>query len=288
VLLARLDRVQQGVQDAVAALAVLVCLATLSLLLRVVAIHRALGCRRLVRVPDGKVDRLTSIHWMLTNVAVQLRGLRQETAARRLAVRGFAGRLRISSPLRLRLRRYMDRLQLRPPRASADDERRRATELLLDLLEEMRIPALSVHPFFRSLRVKHPDLVRELCLEALLPLLRSSNETVFSTAESCSRMYVIMDGTALYSCANAQLQWQTLHAGSWASEAALWTGWVHRGDLRATSDCLFLVLGAAGFAKVISGHRSAHAFAAQYARKFVEGLNRGAQNDVVDAGPVDF
>ncbi|CAK0853062.1 unnamed protein product, partial [Prorocentrum cordatum] len=41
-----------------------------------------------------------------------------------------------------------------------------------------------------------------------------------------------------------------------------------RGDLRATSDCLFLVLGAAGFAKVISGHRSAHAFAAQYARKF--------------------
>ncbi|CAK0853060.1 unnamed protein product, partial [Prorocentrum cordatum] len=187
VLLARLDRVQQGVQDAVAALAVLVCLATLSLLLRVVAIHRALGCRRLVRVPDGKVDRLTSIHWMLTNVAVQLRGLRQETAARRLAVRGFAGRLRISSPLRLRLRRYMDRLQLRPPRASADDERRRATELLLDLLEEMRIPALSVHPFFRSLRVKHPDLVRELCLEALLPLLRSSNETVFSTAESCSR-----------------------------------------------------------------------------------------------------
>jgi len=100
-------------------------------------------------------------------------------------------------------------------------------------------------------------------------------------------MYVIISGQVQYICASTQPQRQTLHSGRWVSEAALWTGWVHRGELRATSDCLLFALDASGFAKVISSHKSAHAFAAQYARKFVEGLNRGLQTDIVDAGPVD-
>merc|ERR1719446_937334 len=76
-----------------------------------------------------------------------------------------------------------------------------------------------------------------------------------------------------------------LYSGEWLSEAALWTSWVHRGDLRVVcsalvSDCLLFALDASGFARVVSSHKAAHVTAAAYARKFVEGLNKGPHTDL--------
>ena len=42
---------------------------------------------------------------------------------------------------------------------------------------------------------------------------------------------------------------KALGSGQWLSEAALWTGWVHRGELRTLCDCLFFGLEAAWFAR---------------------------------------
>jgi len=73
-----------------------------------------------------------------------------------------------------------------------------------------------------------------------------------------------------------------LYGGQWLSEAALWTSWVHRGELRVVTDSLLLALDASGFARVISSHKAAHLLAAAYARKFVESLNRGPQTDLTE------
>jgi len=248
---------------------------------------------------DGRVDKVTALHWSLTSMLVQLQGLRQEKASRRGVVRAFLSRHRISSALSIRVRRYIDHSQPQQVRESNAEMLRHASmELLVDLLEEMRVPALSLHPFFVNLRCKHPHLVRELCYEALEPILKIPEEVVFCAGEACTKMYVIISGVAQYTGhfllrdtppgTSPQLNRRRLHSGEWLSEAALWTGWVHRGELRTLSHCLLFALDASGFARVISSHKSAHAFAAGYARKFVEGLNRGLQTDLVEAGVVDM
>ncbi|CAJ1363588.1 unnamed protein product [Effrenium voratum] len=162
----------------------------------------------------------------------------------------------------------------------------------------MSAPPLMDHPFFRSFWNKHPKLQAQLCCEALVPVFHSAHEIVFTVGESCSMMYLIINGKAQYAAqlppprdspagtAGTQVR-KTLNSGQWLSEAALWTGWVHRGELHTLSDCVFFGLEAGRFARVISSQKAAHAFAASYARKFVEGLNRSIQSDITEAGPVD-
>lgn len=300
-LLARLECAVQSTQDMIGSASVSLCLGALKLTLRMVMLNHASPC---FRCGHGRsrgatqVDKLTSFHWSLTNMIVQLQGLQQEKVARHRAACEFLRRHHISSALSIRVRRHLDRSQPQQVRESnADALRRLTTELMVDLLEELRVPALSGHPFFANLRAKHPHLVRELCHKALEPMLKSPDEIVFYAGEACSRMYVIISGHAQY-CANVQPRdappgvgptqvRRMVHSGQWLSEAALWTGWVHRGELRAVTECLIFALDASGFARVISSHKSAHAYAATYARKFVESLNRGLQTDVVEAGPVD-
>merc|ERR1712224_328299 len=114
--------------------------------------------------------------------------------------------------------------------------------------------------------------------------LRSPDEVVFLAGDPCSRMYFVVSGQLQYTSyerpgtrrapEEAQSQ-RMLCSGDWLCEAALWTSWVHRGDLRVVSDCLLFALDASGFARVVSGHKAAHVSAAAYARRFVEGLNAG-------------
>lgn len=299
-LLARVRIAVQSLQDICSSSSVLLCLVVLQVWLRTVMFTHAIPCLRCGcgRARNaGQVDRATSLHWTLANLVVQLQGLRRERAARHKAVRDFLGRHRISSPLSVRVWHHVDRCQPERVRdANAAALRKLSAELVVDLLEEMRVPTFSAHPFFINLRTKHPHLVRELCHESLQPMLRGPDDIIFCAGEVCSRMYVIINGHVQY-CASVQqrdapagsapaLVKRTLHGGQWLSEAALWTGWVHRGELRGITDCLLVGLDATSFARIISSHKSAHAFAAAYARKFVEGLNRGLQTDLVEAGSV--
>lgn len=297
---ARVEWVVQSMQDTVSTISSVLCQGTLKVMHWLVLLNQAVPCLRCgfgrAKKP-GQVDNITRLHWTLANVTVQLQGLRRERAARHKAVHEFLSRHRISSLLSIRVRRHVDRSHPEQVKDSnVDSLRRHSTEIMVDLLEEMRVPAFSEHRFFVSLRAKHPHLVRELCHEAMQPMLKCPDEIIFCAGEVCSRMYIVVSGHVQY-CANVQqrdtvgagpaLVRRTLHGGKWLSEAALWTGWVHRGELRAVTDCLLFALDASGFARVISSHKSAHAFAAAYARRFVESLNQGLQTDIVEAGPID-
>eukprot|EP00928_Gymnodinium_smaydae_P081630 TRINITY_DN65110_c0_g1_i1.p1 TRINITY_DN65110_c0_g1~~TRINITY_DN65110_c0_g1_i1.p1 ORF type:complete len:358 (+),score=53.19 TRINITY_DN65110_c0_g1_i1:95-1168(+) len=283
------ERAAKAVQDLMTTIAVLTCIFLLKVGLRVVEVQRACCCC-CRSTHGGFVDRFTSLQWSLMNMIMQLKGVKQEKIESHAVVAECLGKHRISMALTTRVRKYLDRSQPQMIREyNVETLRQLSTELIVDLHEEMRVPALSAHPFFVSLRVKHPHLVWELYHDALEPMLCFPDAFVFSAGEACSYMYFIISGHVLY---NGQVKAltpirRTLHGGQWLSEAALWTGWVHRGDLRIVTDCLLFALGAAGFARVISSHKSAHVFAAGYARKFVESLNRGPQTDLTEAAPVD-
>lgn len=247
----------------------------------------------------GKVGLLTRRYWALSNLSFQLNSVWRERKAQKRLVAEFLRRHQISTLLSIRMLKHLNWLQPQQVRPKDPEKvRRNAMTLISEILEEMGAPPLMEHPFFRSFRNKHPKLQTQLCNEALVPIFHSGNEIVFTVGESCSMMYIIVNGSAQYAAqlppprdapvgtAGTQVR-KTLHSGHWLSEAALWTGWVHRGELRTLCDCLFFGLEAGWFARVISSQKSAHAFAASYARKFVEGLNRSIQSDITEAGPVD-
>lgn len=297
-LQAKLESVLQDTQEFVSSVSVLLCVGFLTLARKLNYVWLGFG--------NGRADGLgksTSVHWSLTNLLVQLQALRQEKRTRQDAVYDFLRTHRISAPLSNKVKRYVKRSHVaRARELEAEALRKLSAELLLDLHDELRAPALSTHPFFCLLRARHPHLIRELCREALQPLLRAPEEVVFLAGEQCCRMYFVVSGQLQYtsyerpglqrrSPDEAQSQ-RMLCSGDWLSEAALWTSWVHRGDLRVVSshlvsDCLLFALDASGFARVVSGHKAAHVSAAAYARRFVEGLNAGPYNDLSDPAPVD-
>jgi len=305
VLLARLESTLRSTQGWIGAASVLVCLGTLRLARALLLTHLVAcfwcGCRAKTGAEAGKVDKCTLVHWALTNMIIQLRGIRQEQTCRQRVLGDFLNRNRISTVLSTRLKRYLARSHPQEIRESNIELLRRdSTEILVDLHEEMRLPVLSAHPFFDSLRTNHPHLVRELCHEALQPMLKSPEDIVFCAGEASSRMFFVVSGHVQYMAripsrdvdprrpeSITTLVRRTLQGGQWLSEAALWTAWIHRGELRPITDCLFFALEASGFARVISSHQSAHIFAAAYARKFVDGLNRSPQSDLAEAAPVD-
>eukprot|EP00929_Paragymnodinium_shiwhaense_P092379 TRINITY_DN52259_c0_g2_i1.p1 TRINITY_DN52259_c0_g2~~TRINITY_DN52259_c0_g2_i1.p1 ORF type:complete len:396 (-),score=50.67 TRINITY_DN52259_c0_g2_i1:135-1250(-) len=283
------------VQDFHKTLSLLICLLVFKVALHTVNLLRTSLWFLLLWYQDGRVGRLTSLQWWLTNTVIQLQGLQHEKRSRAKLVTEFVARHSISMPVSLRIRKYIERSQLMErPEAALEALRRQCTELLVDIQEEMRIPTLVPHPFFATLRTTHPQLVREMCLEAILPVLTGPNEMVFDATEA-SAMYFVINGHVMYTghfkdpdCSGAISQiWRTLHGGQWLAEAALWTSWIHRGKLRTITDCFLLELCAAGFARVISTHKSAHQSAAIYARRFVERLNLGPQTDVAEAASVD-
>lgn len=297
--LVHLQVVEKAVQNVLWSVAVSLCVLFLRLLLRAIAVARVAVICVFCSQRSGKVGKLTSLHWSFTNSVFQLQARRRSRYLQQVAVRDFLRRHQITSLLSIRVGRHVDRWQ--PQQVRDEDLERVQTYsmyLVSEIMEEMGSPPLMEHSFFVSLRANHVNLLNQLSAEALVPVFKSGSETVFTVGDSCGMMYIIVNGRAQYSAqlpaprdapagsSGTQVR-KVLQSSQWLSEAALWTGWVHRGQLRSLSEIFFIGIDAVRFARVISSHKAAHAFAAGYARKFVEGLNRSVQSDLTEAGSVD-
>eukprot|EP00930_Biecheleria_cincta_P085283 TRINITY_DN7467_c1_g1_i1.p1 TRINITY_DN7467_c1_g1~~TRINITY_DN7467_c1_g1_i1.p1 ORF type:complete len:377 (-),score=53.97 TRINITY_DN7467_c1_g1_i1:136-1203(-) len=297
--LAHLQVIEKAAQDLLWSMSVALCLIVLTLVLRAIAVARIVVTCICCSQRSGKVGKLTSLHWSFTNSVFQLQARRRGRKIQQAAVRNFLRRHQISSGLSIRVGKHVDRWQ--PQQVRAEDLERVQTYsmyLVSEIMQEMGSPPLMEHSFFVSLRTNHVNLLNQLSSEALVPVFKSGSETVFTVGDSCGMMYIIVNGRAQYSAQlpaprdapagspGTQVR-KVLQSGQWLSEAALWTGWVHRGQLRSLSEIFFIGIDAGRFARVISSHKAAHAFAAGYARKFVEGLNRSVQSDLTEAGSVE-
>mmetsp|Transcript_931 Transcript_931/g.1972 ORF Transcript_931/g.1972 Transcript_931/m.1972 type:complete len:165 (-) Transcript_931:192-686(-) len=73
--------------------------------------------------------------------------------------------------------------------------------------------------------------------------------------------------------ASSLLRPKLLNHGKWLAEAALWTCWVHRGDLESTTNTTILALDAVQFATVTQRYYDSLTESVFYARAFCEALN---------------
>jgi len=149
--------------------------------------------------------------------------------------------------------------------------------------------------------------VQKLCHMAVTHQTLSRGDVVFSDLETPAnpRMFFVISGRLLYSKqnpgesmagvkqtpgkGNQSTQTSSVSVSSSeasaATEASLWTRWIHRGTLKAVSECTLLAMDADKFQRIISPFPTHHAHL--YASAFVELLNVLDNSALTDLRIVD-
>merc|ERR1712050_37767 len=71
-----------------------------------------------------------------------------------------------------------------------------------------------------------------------------------------------------------------VHVDEWASEAALWTLWIHLGDLEASTECQIITIESQAFSAAVKVHTILMPKVSAYAQKFCSLLNDLCSRDI--------
>ncbi|CAK0880152.1 unnamed protein product [Prorocentrum cordatum] len=133
--------------------------------------------------------------------------------------------------------------------------------------------------------------MKRICHEAVVPVLVSENEVIFSLEEVPSEpphVIFLEKGLLTYQLGGGAIQ--DVHPGQWISEQVLWTDWVYQGTLCSVTPSRLLMLNSMVFQNVLStkapqGTLSAEV--AKYATEFLKQLNSSKYGDRSDLGSHD-
>jgi len=246
----------------------------------------------------------------ITELMMQLHALRREKTKKIQALQGFLQENDISLRLSMKVRKYLEE--------QVEVHRRKEHEaeliglltpaLLADIREEVRVPILSVHPFFSNLRDHKPRAIRRVCHEAMCDISAKKGENVFCRGDACTRMIFVLRMRLRYRQRNTCEELSTnnfqsekdagedgagvdgaekdgaekvdmdvgdqlVASGQWVSEAALWTPWENRGDLTVITEGRLLALSTTEFVEVVSQFTAVLLEVSRYAKRFVQEMN---------------
>lgn len=138
---------------------------------------------------------------------------------------------------------------------------------------ELYAPVLEVHPFFHNYIKEYPQIVSQVCHNAMTTLLVSNGDVVFTAGEIPRRscMYIVCDGSFQYYATSMSVI--SVEMGQWMAEATLWVQWTHRGVLKGTADGRLCMLYSDTFYDVVSHFDHADFTPKKYAVKYTELLN---------------
>eukprot|EP00747_Dinoflagellata_sp_TGD_P080637 gnl/TRDRNA2_/TRDRNA2_160980_c1_seq2.p1 gnl/TRDRNA2_/TRDRNA2_160980_c1~~gnl/TRDRNA2_/TRDRNA2_160980_c1_seq2.p1 ORF type:complete len:364 (+),score=69.17 gnl/TRDRNA2_/TRDRNA2_160980_c1_seq2:96-1187(+) len=223
----------------------------------------------------------------ITNAMTQLRNLNSQSAHQFWILRKYLRENKISRDLTTRLNRYLEHVM----RVRGRKVQPKAVELLSylseplhdELVKEIYEPRLTVHPFFRELGNTTKPVMRKLCRTAVGQVPLSHGDHLFITGQASENMFFLLNGFMVYTqhppyCKSEEANMPTgVKEGDWCCEPALWTLWVHRGEMQAETDCSLLSLNTAKFLSIARSHPMEMRLPMLYAKAFVEGLNRALE-----------
>jgi len=174
--------------------------------------------------------------------------------------------------------------------------------LRVELKHETYSAVLVAHPFFCHCRERAKDLGR-----ALRDMALAHGDVIFHCGEAAKRMIFVSSGAMDYvmgdegddgdemTCPQApcvgkvvvalpycEVETEVVIEGEWVCEAALWTTWLHQGDLQARVDCQVITVDAQLFAEAVKHHTPMFMKVRKYAMKFVAQLNKVCRDDLTD------
>lgn len=146
--------------------------------------------------------------------------------------------------------------------------------LRVELHYEIHLPVLTWHPFFRRFNEVNANAMRRICHVAVSRLGVCRGDILFSTGEQpqVCLMYFIMHGRMQYAT-DGESGSALKPEEKWASEAVLWTPWIHLGTLRARSECQLTMLNAGDFQSICVQFRTQEFYPKMYAEEFCMELN---------------
>lgn len=141
----------------------------------------------------------TSFVASITNMVLQMENLFYERQKQERLVRGFLSENSISGALQERIRRHVHSYYSR----KAQEEQQEmvlahlSTNLVADLMTELRLPLLQTHPFFRQYTEGFPRGMAKLC-QAFQVLSGVRGDTIFQASDVASAMYCVFKGELRY------------------------------------------------------------------------------------------
>ena len=109
---------------------------------------------------------------------------------------------------------------------------------------------------------------------AMQQSLTAFEDSVFFRNETAAFMYFVVVGDLRYEQLLAgHVLFCHVGPGDWLCEGALWTSWLHAGDLRAVTDVEATSIHSSKFGEVIRENPDVHQVVVEYARAFVDQLN---------------
>lgn len=146
--------------------------------------------------------------------------------------------------------------------------------LCRELIVEIRRPTLVTHPLFQLWGEVNVKAVAELCEKAVGIKAVAPKEEVFTVGSQGAEAYCVMRGRLTYAQRPGFLfhvystKTFTIHDKAWLCEGALWSKWIHVGDLTAVTHCSLLSLDAVRLAEVMNTEVSIRTLTSSYARNF--------------------
>jgi len=222
----------------------------------------------------------------ITSSMTRLQIIASGRSAQSVALRRFLLENQISQRLRSRVQQNV--------KHALSEQERNTPEESIDLLNiiseplrmavhyEVRGPIVSLHPFFDRFGFESPAVMRKVCHAAVRGDYLSPGDCLFVSGESPNepQMYFLTRGTMVYTSISPEQEdigakptKETLAAGQWVAEPVLWCTWMHRGMLRATSECTLLALDARCFQTIVSQYHTQNFHPSDYAAEFVKHLN---------------
>lgn len=156
--------------------------------------------------------------------------------------------------------------------------------LKVEMHYEMYYRVLNAHPFFVDFINEGNHAIRRICNTCMTMLLLDSGDVLFRKGDEPTegKMYFVFSGTFEY--LDRYGESHVVAERMWASEAALWTSWIHQGTLTARSDAKMAVLDAEQFQDVCETYMrkaKGQGFNPKlYASAFIEELN--AREELTD------
>jgi hypothetical protein len=123
--------------------------------------------------------------------------------------------------------------------------------------------------------------MRKVCHLATRFEIVSTGDIIFNAGEVPTQpvMYIVVYGELIYDCHGIETE---VNVGTSISEATLWTQWMHRGVLTATSDCRLCLLDSKEFQNIAGNFHHMDFNPRTYANGFVNALNAMDIQDVSD------
>eukprot|EP00929_Paragymnodinium_shiwhaense_P083868 TRINITY_DN44816_c0_g2_i1.p1 TRINITY_DN44816_c0_g2~~TRINITY_DN44816_c0_g2_i1.p1 ORF type:complete len:842 (-),score=171.99 TRINITY_DN44816_c0_g2_i1:206-2731(-) len=214
----------------------------------------------------------------ITNALSRLHNMNSEYAKQLLIFHRYIVANKISKQLAVRMKRHLEsRLikgQARIEERDVQCLRILSEPLLMELRLEIYKPSLDQHAFFERLCEVNPMAMRKMCHTSILEFGVSTGDCIFSSGESCEKMYFVKSGTLRYTPDFSDTgDDENTFVNEWLCESCLWTPWIHIGLMQASTKATLMTIDSQKFRECIRAGRSNFMQPSKYAMCYVNHLN---------------